>query len=63
VFEVDNGLIVEVFGASDEEALDVLTRNRMTEDGGAGRAPLAGTWCIQLVRTIVGTKMYSLKHL
>ncbi len=63
VFEVDNGLIVEVFGASDEEALDVLTRNRMTEDGGAGRAPLAGTWCIQPVRTIVGTKMYSLKHL
>lgn len=63
VFEVDAGLIGEVFGGAGESAEEVLARHRMTEDGGAGRVVLAGTWCIQAARTIAGAKMYSLKRL
>ena len=63
VFEVDADLIGEVFGGANERAEDVLERHRMTEDGGAGRVALTGTWCVQAARTIAGAKMYSLKRL
>lgn len=63
VFEIDGAAIVQVLGAHGESSADVLTKFRLTEDGGAGRAPLAGTWRIQAARTIAGAKMYSLNRL
>lgn len=63
VFEIDAAAIMQVLGAPGESSADVAAKFRLTEDGGAGRAPLAGTWCIQPARTIAGAKMYSLKRL